>query len=95
MCFQELYLKKWDKHISMSNHIWSFLNIKHCITKEYIASANATKEAVWLQTLLQELDLPQKKATIIHTDNQGSIALAHNPVSHSRAKHIDIRHHFI
>jgi len=65
------------------------------VEAEYIASANATKEAVWLRTLLRELDLPQKKATIIYADNQGSIALAHNPVSHSRAKHIDIQHHFI
>ena len=62
-----------------------------------------------LQTLLrrqygfehyfENLTYLKKKATIIHTiihtDNQGSIALAHNPVSHSRAKHIDIRHHFI
>ena len=34
-------------------------------------------------------------ATTIHVNNQGCIALAHNPVNHSRAKHIDIRHHFI
>ena len=65
------------------------------VEAEYIASANATKEAVWLQTLLRELDLPQKKATIIHANNQGSIAFAHNPVLHSRAQYIDIQHHFI
>ena len=28
-------------------------------------------------------------------DNQGSIAQAHNPVFHSRSKHIDIQHHYI
>ena len=28
-------------------------------------------------------------------DNQGSIALAHNPVFYSRTKHIDIQHHYI
>lgn len=28
-------------------------------------------------------------------DNQGCIALAHNPVHHSRSKHIDLRAHFI
>ena len=28
-------------------------------------------------------------------DNQGSIALAHNPVFHPRTKHIDIQHHYI
>ena len=65
------------------------------VEAEYIASANATKEAIWLRTLLNELDFPQTTATIIHADNQGCIALAGNPVSHSRAKHIDICHHFI
>jgi len=31
--FQELYLRKWDECTSMSDHIGSFLNLKHCITK--------------------------------------------------------------
>jgi len=31
--FQELYLKKWDEHISMSDHIGSFLNLKHRIVE--------------------------------------------------------------
>jgi len=65
------------------------------IEAEYIASANATKEAIWLCTLLTELDFPLATATMIYADNQGCIALANNPVSHSRAKHIDIHHHFI
>ena len=33
--------------------------------------------------------------TALHTDNQGAIALAKNPVSHTKSKHIDIRHHFV
>ena len=65
------------------------------VEAEYIASASAMKEAVWLHTLLEELDFPQITATIINADNQGCIVLAHNPVGHSRAKHIDIWHHFI
>jgi len=65
------------------------------VEAEYVASANATKEAIWLHTLLTELDFPSTTATMIYADNQGCIALANNPVSHSRAKHIDIRHHFI
>ena len=28
-------------------------------------------------------------------DNKSAIKLANNPVSHSRTKHIDIRHHFM
>jgi len=65
------------------------------VEAEYVALANATKEAIWLHTLLTELDFPPTTATMIHADNQGYIALANNLVSNSRAKHIDIRHHFI
>jgi len=65
------------------------------VEAEYVASANITKEAVWLQTLLKEVSYSQSQATIVHVDNQGTIALAQNPISHSRAKHIDIRFHFI
>ena len=61
------------------------------VEAEYVASANATKEAVWLRTLLKEVGYPQSQATIVHADNQGAIALAQNPTSHSRAKHINIR----
>jgi len=53
------------------------------VEAEYIASATATKEAIWLRTLLEELNFTQTTATIIKADNQGCIALAHNPVSHS------------
>lgn len=65
------------------------------VEAEYMAASNATKEAIWLRTLLADLGHPQMSATIIHADNQGCIALSRNPVAHSRAKHIDIRHHFI
>jgi len=62
---------------------------------EYVASANATKETVWLRTLLKKAGYPQSQATIMHADNQDAIALAQNPTSHSRAKYIDICFHFI
>jgi len=65
------------------------------VEAEYVASANTTKETIWLCTLLTELDFPPITATMIYADNQGCIVLANNPVSHSRAKHIDIYHHFI
>lgn len=32
---------------------------------------------------------------VIYGDNQGAIALAKNPTSHARTKHIDIQHHFV
>ena len=58
----------------------------------------ATKEAVWLKSLLAQLDTfasnQSMQAIIIHCDNQGAIALAKNPDSHSRSKHIDIQWHY-
>jgi len=62
---------------------------------EYMALSSATQEAVWLRRLMADLGLGDTGATRILEDNQGAIALAKNPVSHSRTKHIDIRHHFI
>jgi len=62
---------------------------------EYIASASATKKAVWLCTLLEELDFPQITAIIINIDNQDYIILTHNPIGHSCTKYIDIWHRFI
>lgn len=39
--------------------------------------------------------VPVEKKIPLKGDNQGSIALAHNPVFHSRTKLIDIQHHYI
>lgn len=65
---------------------------------EYIGQTNATKEAIWLRRLLNEIrpeTANEPQATIIYCDNQGAIALAKNPQFHARTKHIDIQHHFV
>ena len=63
---------------------------------EYMAMAEAVKELKWMRQFLKELGYGNhESATVLKCDNQGAIVLAKNPVSHSRAKHIDIRHHFI
>jgi hypothetical protein len=66
---------------------------------EYMALTDATKKLKWVRTLLAELGYLNGKSnddpTDLFSDNQGAIALAKNPVSHSWAKHIDLRHHFV
>jgi len=42
-----------------------------------------------------EESTPQKPATKIFVDNQGAIALAHNPKFHARTKHIAIQEHYL
>jgi hypothetical protein len=62
---------------------------------EYMAAASATKEAIWINTFLDELQFPQLQKTLLLIDNQSAIALAKNAVFHSRTKHIAIHYHFI
>ena len=62
---------------------------------EYMAVTEAAKELKWLRQFLTELGHSVDSAMVLKSDNQGAIALAKNLVSHSRAKHIDLRHHFI
>ena len=61
-----------------------------------MAITEAAKELKWMRQFLAELEYgDHKSTTVLKCDNQGAIALAKNPVSHSRAKHIDLRYHFI
>ena len=62
---------------------------------EYMALADAAKEAVHMKALLTSLGLEQAAPVVIYEDNQAAQKLAENPVLHDRAKHIDIRYHFI
>jgi hypothetical protein len=64
---------------------------------EYIGQTNTTKEAIWLQGFLKQINPgdPGLGATIIYGDNQGAITLAKNDQFHGRVKYIDIQHHFV
>ena len=62
---------------------------------EYMALSQATQEAVWLQRLLEEVGESTSEGTTIMEDNQGAMATAHIPVFHRRAKHIQIRYHYV
>ena len=62
---------------------------------EYVALSSATQEAVWLRRLLTDLKATPRELTVLMEDNQGAIAIARNPVSHARTKHIDIRYHYV
>jgi hypothetical protein len=64
---------------------------------EYISLCGATQEAISLRCLLNDFGInkEEEKPTIIREDNQGTIVIAKNPVNNSRAKHIDIKYHYI
>uniref|UniRef100_A0A0A9YMV4 Retrovirus-related Pol polyprotein from transposon TNT 1-94 n=1 Tax=Lygus hesperus TaxID=30085 RepID=A0A0A9YMV4_LYGHE len=61
---------------------------------EYIAAAEATKNLLYLKSLLEELS--KKKCKIeLNIDNKSAIDLIKNGIINRRSKHIDVRFHFI
>src|SRR5258708_12471109 len=62
---------------------------------EYMAMMHATKEAIWIQQFLQDIQFPLPNPTTLLVDNQGAISLTSNPTFHARTKHIGVLHHFI
>jgi hypothetical protein len=64
------------------------------VEAEYMAARAAVQEAIWWRSILRGLGHDVSQPTVIFTDNQGSIAIAKNPESHAKTKHIDIQYHF-
>ena len=62
---------------------------------EYMALESAAQEAIWMQQMLTDLRNPPREPTRIFENNQSAICLAKNPQFHGRAKHIEIKYHFI
>ena len=62
---------------------------------EYMAISMAAEESVWLERLLSEMNEKSDELIFIYEDNQSTIFMAMNPKFHGRAKHIDIRHHYV
>ena len=62
---------------------------------EYIAASEAAKEAFWYKKFVAELGVMPSDAIPIYCDNNGAIALAKEPRSHQKSKHIERRFHII
>lgn len=62
---------------------------------EYMALTRAAQQALWMYSFMSEVGLKREFPAMLHGDNAASIALTLNTKGHARAKHIDIRHHYI
>ena len=62
---------------------------------EYIALSAAVQEALWMKQLLVDLNVNTETPMTIYEDNQAVISVSKNPQFHGRAKHIDIKCHFV
>ncbi|MCO5550584.1 hypothetical protein L7F22_004072 [Adiantum nelumboides] len=69
--------------------------LQTCVTQstteaEYVVAS----EAIWLGRLVTDLEI-KEETPMLHYDSQSAIQLAHNPVYHSKTKHVDVKYHFI
>ena len=62
---------------------------------EFLAASDAGRMALYLRSVLHELDVPQDYATVIFEDNRGARLMAHAGQPTRQSRHIDIRHYAI
>ena len=61
---------------------------------EYIAVARFSTQMLWMKSQLEDINIFESNIHIL-CDNTSAICLSRNPIFHSRAKHIEIKHNFI
>ena len=59
-----------------------------------MAAATCTSQVIWIQIQLHDYEINMKKIHL-YCDSQSAIHIFHNPVQHSKTKHIALRYHFI
>ena len=96
--------KSTSEHIlTLGRSVVSWRNIKQkCITDstteaEYVATCEATKEAVWLKKFLMELGVVPVSFSLItlYCDNSGVVAQSKEPRNHGKGKHVERKYHLI
>ena len=61
---------------------------------EYRALATTAAELLWVTHLLHDLKVPISQQPLLLCDNKSAVFLSSNPVSHKRAKHVELDYHF-
>jgi hypothetical protein len=77
---------------------WSFKK-QNCVAlftaeAKYIVAGACCAQLLWMRQTLRDFGCHFTKIPLL-CDNKSALKLANNPVSHSRTKHIDVRHHFL
>ena len=62
---------------------------------EYMSLAEASNQATWYRSFMEELGYEVSSPIPMHCDNKGAVDLALNPVTGRWSKHIPIKYHAI
>lgn len=80
--------------ISWSSKKQSVVALSTCEAELY-AEAAAIQEVQWIRGILSELGLASSGPSIVHGDNQSTIAVSKNGIKGERTKHVAIKYAFI
>ena len=59
---------------------------------EFAAAVDAGKAILYIRTILDQLNIPQQDATILHINNNGALNMANQQQPTQRTRHVDIKH---
>ena len=62
---------------------------------EIVAGSASARMGCFMRNLMEDGGVPQTDPTLLMMDNKGAIALAHDPQSWSKTKHVVRHHHFL
>ena len=65
------------------------------IEAEYIAVSKITREIVWIQMLLDQLEYTLNEATTLYIDNDGAKNISNSGQYNGHLKHINIKYYYI
>ena len=79
--------------------VYATSHTHHCLTlstteAEYVALAEGAKEGMFARSVTSFMQANVYEITLME-DNEGAKAMAENPLSSGRSKHVDVRWHFI
>ena len=80
--------------ISWSSKRQSVVALSTC-EAEYISACSVACQALWILSLISELNLKTDDFVELQVDNKSTIDLARNLVSHGHSKHIETKFHFL
>jgi len=61
---------------------------------EYVSAASCCSQLLWVKYQLEDYNSVEHNIPVL-CDNTSAINLSKNPIQHSKAKHIEVRYHFI
>lgn len=65
------------------------------VEAKFRAIAQGICEVIWLERMMEDLEIPLSHKTKVFSDNKSAISIVKNSIQHARTKHVRIDRSFI